>query len=104
MERERTRELRGQEEGRRDGERKDIDFHLKEAISASQELQGLSVCVCACVCVCVCAVCMICPGISAETGDTGGDIKHTHIHTHRFGMLMMLKKVKRAEHKTKYHL
>lgn len=41
MERERTRELRGQEEGRRDGKRKDIDFHLKEAISASQELRGL---------------------------------------------------------------
>lgn len=31
-------ELRGQEKGRRDGERKDIDFHLKEAISASQQL------------------------------------------------------------------
>ena len=43
MERERTPELRGQQEGRRDEERKDIDFHLKEAISASWELQGLSV-------------------------------------------------------------
>lgn len=48
--RERTRELRGQEEESRDGERKDIDFHLKEAISASQELRGLSVCLRLCVC------------------------------------------------------
>lgn len=49
-------ELRGHEERSKDGERKDIDFYLKEAISASQELQGLSVYqyVCVCVCACVC--------------------------------------------------
>lgn len=56
-------ELRGQEKGRRNGERKDIDFHLKEAISASQELQGVSVYLCLYVCVRV-RMCMICPGIA----------------------------------------
>jgi len=53
-----TQELRGEEEGRKDGERKDIDFHLKEAISATQELQGLCLYVRLCVCVCVCVVCV----------------------------------------------
>lgn len=57
------------------GVRKDIDFQLKEAISASHELQGTKVCVCAPEYLCV--ECMICPEIRAESGDTGADIKRT---------------------------
>lgn len=46
-------ELRDEKEGRIDGQRKDIDFHLKEAISASEELWGQAsarVCLCAFYC------------------------------------------------------
>lgn len=44
---------RGGEEERIDGQRKDIDFHLKEAISASEELWGqASALVCLCVFYC----------------------------------------------------